>query len=145
VALTGDSILEIDGDGGRYRLGNVVAPEGADMGTVGYGLAGAAVDALWFPHLHEQSVCVLMAVEGVESCALSSLSSSSSLELLDLFSGMTGEVIDVITGDASDIALRKSIYATGGLMGVLNSSLIMPSGIAESGLLAEKGPLERGP
>lgn len=52
---------------------------------------------LWLPHLQEQSVCSLLAVDGTDSCA----ESSSGVLVPDLFSGTTGEGID--------IALRKSI------------------------------------
>jgi hypothetical protein len=99
VALMGDSRVDMAGDGGTCKLGNEVAPVGgADMGSVGYGLGVAVVGDLWFPHLHEQSVRSLLAVDGMDSCAASS---SSSLELPERFSGMTG--------DATDMALRKSI------------------------------------
>lgn len=99
VALMGDSMVESAGDGGMCRPGNDVAPVGgADMGWLGYGLGGTPVGDLWFPHLQEQSVCSLLAVDGTDSWAMSS---SSSLELPDRFSGMTGEV--------TDMALRKSM------------------------------------
>lgn len=86
---------------------------------------------LWSPHLQEQSVCSLLAVDGTDSWAASS---SSSLELPDRFSGTMGE--------ATDMALRKSMYATGGLMGVLVYSSLMTSGNAggnaERGVLADR-------
>jgi hypothetical protein len=93
------------------------------------------VGDLWLPHLQEQSVCSLLAVEGAESCA-----ESSSVEtLLDVLSGMMG--------DGTDIDLRKSIYAMGGLMGVLslpgNSSLIK-SGTADRGVLADRADSSEG-
>lgn len=67
----------------------------------------------------------LLAVEGMESCA----ESSSELEL----------VIDLrISGATGDMALRKSMYATGGVIGVvLANSSLMKTGIAERGVLAE--------
>ena len=128
VALRGESKLDIAGDGGRCRLGKEVAPVGgADIGCVGFEVRGAPVGDLWPPHLQEQSVCSLLAVEGTESCA-----ESSSVVLPDLFSCTTGEDIDM--------DLRKSIYATGGVMGVLsplgNSSLIK-SGTADKGVFAD--------
>ena len=44
---------------------------------------------LWPPHLHEQSVCSLLAVDGADSCA----ESSSGVESpdADLFAGTTGD------------------------------------------------------
>lgn len=130
----GESSVDNAGDGGICKLGNEVTPVGgADIGWVGYGLGGTAVLDLWFPHLHEQSVCSLLAVDGIDSWAASS---SSSLELPDRFSGMTGE--------ATDMALRKSMYATGGLMGVLVNSSLMMSGTAERGVLADKAESSEG-
>ena len=91
VALRGESRLESEGDGGRCRLENDVAPVGgADIGCVGCEVIGALVGDLWPPHLQEQSVCSLLAVDGTESCA-----ESSSVVLPDLFSGTTGEDIDM--------------------------------------------------
>lgn len=128
VALRGESRLESEGDGGRCRLGNDVAPVGgADIGCVGCEVIGALVGDLWPPHLQEQSVCSLLAVDGTESCA-----ESSSVVLPDLFSGTTGEDIDM--------DLRKSMYATGGVMGVLSplgNSSLMKSGTADKGVLAD--------
>lgn len=102
MALRGESTVEMAGDGGMCRLGKDVAPVGgADSGWVGYGL-GEAMDAgdLWFPQVHEQSVCSLLAVEGIEFESWAA-SSSSSVELPDLFSGITGE--------DTETALRKSM------------------------------------
>lgn len=48
------------------------------------------------PHLHEQSVRSLLAVEGMESCA----ESSSELELVAVL---------LISGAMGDMALRKSM------------------------------------
>lgn len=92
VALRGESRLDSAGDGGRCRLGNDVAPVGgADIGCVGCEPKGALVgDDLWLPHLQEQSVCSLLAVDGTDSCA-----ESSSVVLPDLFSGTMGEGIDM--------------------------------------------------
>lgn len=53
---------------------------------------------LWLPHLQEQSVRSLLAVDGADSCAESS---SGVVVPDDLFSGTTGE--------DTDIALRKSM------------------------------------
>lgn len=75
-------------------LGNDVAPVGgADMGWLGKGLGGIPLGDLWFPHLHEQSVCSLLGVDSAES-------SSEEVDP-DLFPGKTGE--------GADMALRKSI------------------------------------
>lgn len=107
VALRGESSVEVAGEGGMCRLGKEATPVGgADRGYKGYGLAGvpAVVGDLlvpWFPHLHEQSVCSLLAVDGIESGAAASSSSSSSLELPGRFSGTTGE--------ATEMDLRKSM------------------------------------
>jgi hypothetical protein len=139
VALMGESSVDMAGDGGMCKLGNDVTPVGgADMGCLENGLGGTPTGDLvllaWFPHLHEQSVCSLLAVDGTDSWAASS---SSSLELLPArFSGMTGEV--------TDMALRKSMYAVGGLMGVLVYSSLMKSGTAERGVLADRAESSEG-
>jgi hypothetical protein len=52
---------------------------------------GMLVGDLWLPHLHEQSVCSLLAVDGDDSWA----DSSSVVSLVELFSGMTGDGIDM--------------------------------------------------
>jgi len=97
--VVGESTAETAGDCGSRRLGKEVAPVGgADMGTVGQLEAAADVgeEAACLPHLHEQSVRSLLAVEGMESCA----ESSSELEL----------VTDLrISGATGDMALRKSM------------------------------------
>lgn len=110
LALMGDAPCETAGEGGILRLGKVSAPfAGADMGTLLKGLggiAGAVMGALWCwpPHLHEQSVCSLLAVDGAESVFVSLVEGD------DLAGVMAGELIDM--------DLRKSMYAVGGLMGV---------------------------
>lgn len=54
---------------------------------------------LWLPHLQEQSVCSLLAVDGAES----STESSSGVVVPDPVR------FPVATGDDTDIALRKSM------------------------------------
>lgn len=67
-ALMGESRVDMAGDGGMCMLGYDVTPVGgADMGCVGYGLGGMATGDRWSSHLHEQSVCWLLAVDGPES------------------------------------------------------------------------------
>lgn len=109
VALRGESRVDSAGDGGRCRLGNDVAPVGgADIGCcvgceVKGTLVGVGMGDLWPPHLQEQSVCSLLAVDGTdadpESCA-----ESSSVVVLpeDRFS-------DTTTGEGIDMDLRKSM------------------------------------
>lgn len=82
--------MDTAGDGGTFKPGkDVTLKGGADMGWFAYGLVGTAAGNLWLPHLHEQSVSTLLAVEGAESCA----GSSSGVELpdADLFVGIIGD------------------------------------------------------
>lgn len=73
------------GDAGTFRPGaEVTLIGGADIGWFAYGLAGD----LW-PHLHEQSVCALLAVDGAESC--SGPSTGEELSDAGLFAGTTGD------------------------------------------------------
>ena len=58
---------------------------------------GALVGTLWAPHLHEQSVCSLLAVEGAEPCVDSSSVVTQSEDL-------SGRI-----GDATDMDLKKSM------------------------------------
>ncbi|KAH6646375.1 hypothetical protein BKA67DRAFT_584089 [Truncatella angustata] len=49
-----------------------------------------------------------------------------------------------MTGEATDIALRKSMYAIGGLMGVLVNSSLKVGGTADKGVLADRAESSEG-
>ena len=127
LALRGESMLDAAGDGGIFRLGKAVAPVGgADMGSCAKGLggtAGAVRGGCFVSSLHEQSDRSLLAVDGTDS----GVASPDSVRL----QGTTGEF--------SDMDRRKSVYAVGGLMGVLRGliSNLHDNGRAESGVLTD--------
>lgn len=116
----GDSILEKAGDGGMRSRPNLPV-EGAEDGYTKAEVRGAVVGDLCVSQLHEQSLCSLVLVEGAEV--------GVDLPDIDLFSPAMG-LID----------LRKSVYAVGGVMGVLSvsSSFLMKSAYPGKGLRADR-------
>ena len=113
------------------RLGKTFAPVGgADMGSRAKGLGGIAgavaggggMCFMSCSHLHEQSVSSLVAVDGADSGVLS----PDSERLLPT------------AGEFSDMDLRKSMYAVGGLIGVAMGSSLHDIGPAEWGVVADR-------
>lgn len=101
LAVAGESLLESAGETGILRLGKMFGPvTGADRGSAANGLGGIAgavaggggISRWSCSHLHEQSVCSLVAVEGTDSGVLS----PDSDRLLPT------------AGELSDMARRKS-------------------------------------
>lgn len=123
VALKGDSALVYAGDAGIRRRPNR-AVEGAEEGKT-KGLGVVEVGDLWVSQLHEQSLCSLEPVEGAE----------------------VGVVLpdDLSPGIGLPMVLRKSVYAIGGVMGVLMpSSCLMKSANPGKGLRAERAESSEG-
>lgn len=116
VALNGDSEPEKAGLWGILRRPNR-AVEGAEAGTTKWGV-GAEVGDLWLSQLHEQSLCSLEPVEGADvGVVLPDLSVAAGLAMV----------------------LRKSVYAVGGVIGVLMaSSCLMKSTNPGRGLRADR-------
>lgn len=126
LVLNGDSAAERAGDGGIRSRANL-AVDGAEDGNAN-GVGGTVLDGdLWVSQLHEQSLCSLEPVEGAE----------------------VGVVLpdDLSPGAGLPLAmdLRKSVYATGGVMGVLMpSSCLMKSANPGKGLRAERADSSEG-
>jgi hypothetical protein len=107
VALKGDSPPVKAGDCGIRSRPNL-AVDGAEDGKTKWVFVVAEVGDLWLSQLHEQSLCSLEPVEGAEVGVV----------LPDDLSPVIGLCI----------VLRKSVYAVGGVMGVLMySSCLMKS------------------
>jgi hypothetical protein len=116
LALSGESMLEMAGLGGSFRLGNEAAPGGADIGAdVGNGLGGTTGAVVGGDAL-------LLTVEVGEDCpVLDDRSAPSDSGLLFAEPGL--ESPDVTDGEFNERAFdKKSVYADGGLMGVLIKS-----------------------
>lgn len=122
VALMGEFGLENAGLGGSFRLGNEAAPTGgADKGAwAGYGLRGT-MSAL----SEGRRLPVTVGAEEASS-VLTAFSCGRARDGADV-----GEILDVgeseaedaTTGESRAITLeRKSVYADGGLIGVLTYS-----------------------
>jgi len=124
VALMGDSAQEKAGDGGMRRRPNRPV-DGAEDGYANG--VGGAMDTgdLCVSQLHEQSLCSLEPVEGAEVGVV------------------VPDDLSPVTGLA--IVLRKSVYAVGGVMGVLMpSSCLMKSANPGSGLRADRADSSEG-
>jgi hypothetical protein len=105
VALKGDSPPVKAGDCGILSRPSL-AVDGAEAGKTKWEVVVAEVGDLWLSQLHEQSLCSLEPVEGAE----------------------VGVVLpdDLSPAIGLCIVFRKSVYAIGGVMGVLmHSSCLM--------------------
>ena len=167
-ALKGDMTgvspaLDAAGEGGIRRLGKVVPAGGADMGCVGAVVTG--LGDLWRrSQSHEQSVASLVAVEGALSTSLSSRSPSAESSDPELAADLTllaDPAVDVLLRAALPVRgglamqglgktglaiLRKSMYATGGVMGVLTkASSVLMAAMAGDTSPAEGSPAEGRP
>lgn len=125
VALIGDSPPVKAGDGGILRRPNRPV-EGAEVGKTNVAEGRAEVGDLWVSQLHEQSLCSLEPVEGAEVGVV---------RPEDGFSPTVGLAI----------VFRKSVYAIGGVIGVLMySSCLMKSAYPGRGLRADSADNSEG-
>jgi hypothetical protein len=128
VALNGESLPENAGDGGMRSLPSlpvVGAEEGKTKAEVGMAVV---VGDLCESQLHEQSLCSLVLVEGAEV-------------------GVDRPEEEVLLSPAMGlIDLRKSVYAVGGVIGVLrvSSSFFIKSAHPGRGLRAESADSSEG-
>jgi hypothetical protein len=105
VALKGESPPVKAGDCGILRRPNLPV-DGAEAGSAGktkWEVVAAEVGDLWLSQLHEQSLCSLEPVEGAEVGVV-----------------LPDDLLSPAVGLC--MVLRKSVYAVGGVMGVLRDS-----------------------
>lgn len=118
-ALMGESRFETAGLGGSFRLGKVAAPVGgADMGTGTLKGLGGTMGAV----AGGEGLLLLMLEADDEECSLLQEQSVCSLAAVP---GRESGVVwpEATAGELRDMALeRKSVYAEGGLIGVLMKS-----------------------
>jgi hypothetical protein len=106
VALKGESPPVKAGDCGILRRPNLPV-DGAEAGKTKWEVVAAEVGDLWLSQLHEQSLCSLEPVEGAEVGVV-----------------LPDDLLSPAVGLC--MVLRKSVYAVGGVMGVLmDSSCLM--------------------